>query len=85
MTSSGAAETIADVGEGTLGLNVTIGISVAIAILIVIGVVVGTTVIMTVVIIRKKANRSEGKTASNATQVSVGNGVGKLNNYIWLV
>ena len=80
MTPSGTTETVADVGEGTLGLNVTIGISVVIVVLIIIGVVAGITVRVALVIIKKRANRCEAKTASNATQPTVGNGVGKLNN-----
>ena len=74
--------TVSSVGidEETPGLNVTIiGISVAIALLIVVGVVASLTVIVaiTVVIKRKRDNQSEGKTANNATQATVGNGVGK--------
>ena len=63
-----------DIDEDTI-----IGISVAISLLIVIGVVASLTVIVaiTVVIRKKKDNQFEGKTASNAAQATVGNGVGK--------
>lgn len=77
-----------DIDEEMLGLNVTIiGISVAIALLIVVGVVASLTVIVTITVVNKKKrdNQFEGKTASNATQATVGNGVGKLKDYRYIM
>ena len=77
-------EATADVGEETLGLNITIVISIvaAVVVLILVGGLTILAVIVTVVISRRKGNRSEGKVTSNATQAAVGNGVGKLKGTI---
>ena len=80
VTMTYTNEATADIGEETLGLNITIVISIvaAVVVLIVVGVVAILVVIVTVIISRRKGNQSEGKVTSNATQAAVVNGVGKL-------